>query len=72
MKWTKEKCPFCGSDGKVWEWNMRGGQTYTKCNHEYDGDTLRIESKKLVKEIAAKQNRLAEIKEMFDNAIKGE
>ncbi len=72
MKWTKDNCPFCGEDGKGWEWNTRGGQSYVKCDHSYDKQILINEKKKLIKDIAKLNTRKQEIEEMFDCAIKDE
>ena len=70
MKWTKENCPFCGSDGKVWKWNNHGGQSYVKCDHEYDEEALFAESKQIVKDIGKLNMRKQEIKEMLACSIK--
>ena len=69
VRWNKEDCPFCGQDGKVWEWNQRGGQSYVKCNHLYEKETLVVEAKELIHKIAKLQYRQKEIREMLETAI---
>ena len=67
---TKEQCPICGTDGKAWEWNTRGGQSYTACKHIVDTDSYKHEAKLLIKEIAHINNRLQEIKETLASCSK--
>ncbi len=62
---SKTDCPFCGIDGKVWQWNQKGGQTYGKCDHKIDRDIYIMESKKLIKEIAKLKSRHKEIREIL-------
>ena len=69
MKWTKEDCPFCGEDGKGWEWNERGSQSYKTCKHNYPASILRNEAKQLIMDIAAKKSRLREIEASIECSI---
>ena len=66
--WDKSDCPFCGQDGKTWQWKPSGGQAYLKCNHQYQKVILTREMTILVKEIEEKQNRYQELSEMIKSS----
>ncbi len=68
MTWTKENCPYCGKDGKAWQWNARGGQSYVKCDHEIpDANIFQVESD-LEKEIGKLQTQLATVQKNIRNS----
>ena len=62
---SKTECPICGTDGKLWQWNKRGGQSYSECDHKIDKDIYITESKKLIKEISKLKTRHKEVKEIL-------
>ncbi len=66
IEWNKKDCPFCGSDGKVWKWNIQGGQSYVNCNHKYDKSIFTIEANQLIKDIAKLETRQKEIQEILN------
>ncbi len=68
MTWTKENCPYCGKDGKGWEWNMRGGQSYVKCNHEICDETIFAEESELETQIDKLQTQLAVVQKNIRNS----
>ncbi len=74
MTWTKENCPYCGKDGKVWEWNNHGGQSYVKCDHEMPDEALFTEEQGLRKKIGKLQSELTavQIKIKTSNEFKGD
>ncbi len=65
IEWEKEDCPFCGDDGKTWQWNTQGGQVYAKCDHKYTKEILITESKQIIRKIAKLKYRRQEIKELL-------
>ena len=62
---SKADCPLCGTDGKMWQWNERGGQSYRGCDHKIDRDIFIMESKKLIKKIAMLKARHQEVEEIL-------
>ncbi len=68
MTWTKEDCPFCQDDGKVWEWRG-GGQKYVKCDHHVNGEVIIDEMRKLTKRIDDAADRLDELRWMRATSI---
>jgi len=70
LSWNRIDCPFRGTDGKVWEWNQKGGQSYVKCDHQYDKNTITSEMKQLIKDIAKLKSRHQELSEMIKSSIK--
>ncbi len=67
MTWTKEKCPYCGEDGKRWQWNQRGGQSYSPCDHEMPDENIFQEESKLETAIDKLRTQLATVQKNIRN-----
>lgn len=68
MTWTKEKCPYCGKEGKAWQWNQRGGQSYSPCDHEIPDANIFQEESELRKKIGRLQSELTKVQNNIKNS----